>query len=347
MPNIARSNHYVPEATLRRWSDDGDRVWGYRLLVSHRSVRQWRPELIARLTRQTDLYTEHRSGRDVDAFETFITRDFEEPGQEAIEKLIAGTRMSAGDWRCIARFVVTQDLRTPQDFIESYARFQKILQQSLESAIQKLPERIAEHRASVDPDDSATEDDGPNFLREVLKVSIDRSEAENGMVPVRAEIRSARSVWMARLRHLLANRSEIVCGHRWCTMIPAPGEEWPLTDHPVLRINFHSAQQYDFGGGWGHEGSEFIMPVSPRLAVYTQVGKRHYGPIRLDPAKTRKLQQLFVERAYRWILARHPIAWVEEFRPRTVDPERYASEQETWKRWHSQQAQDEAEFDGT
>jgi hypothetical protein len=168
----------------------------------------------------------------------------------------------------------------------------------------------------------------------VLKVSIDRSQPKDGMVPVRADIRSARSVWMRRAQHLLVNRAEVVCAHRWCTMIPAPGEEWPLTDHPVLRLNFNSPQEYDFGGGWGHAGSEFIVPVSPRLAVYAQVGKRHHGPIRLDPAKTRQLQQLFVERAYRWILARRPIPWVEEFRPRAVDPDRYSSEQETWKRWH-------------
>jgi hypothetical protein len=87
------------------------------------------------------------------------------------------------------------------------------------------------------------------------------------------------------------------------------------------------------------------MPVSPRLAVYAQVGTRHYGPIHVDPAKTRQLQQLFVERGYRWILARQPIEWVQEFRPRMVDAGRYASDHEAWKRWHSQQAQDEAEFD--
>jgi hypothetical protein len=45
--------------------------------------------------------------------------------------------------------------------------------------------------------------------------------------------------------------------------------------------------------------------------------------------------------------ARRPIPWVEEFRPRAVDPERYTSEQDAWKRWHCQQAQDEAEFDQT
>jgi hypothetical protein len=78
--NITRSNHYIPEATLKRWSIDGQRIWGYRLLVSHRGVRSWGRELISRLARQTDFYTEHRDGKDVDSFETFITRRFEEPG---------------------------------------------------------------------------------------------------------------------------------------------------------------------------------------------------------------------------------------------------------------------------
>lgn len=346
--STTRNNHYVPEATLRRWSDDGERVWGYRLLVSHRGVRPWRRELISRITRQTDLYTDHRGGHNVDAFETFITREFEEPGQDAIAKLLGNRRMSPADWRSIARFVVTQDLRTPQDFIEWYAGLQRSLQESLEAAIKKLPERIAQQQAAQKPDAESTEptsDHEPDFMRDVLKVSIDQSQASNGMVPVRADIRSPRSVWMARMRHLLVNRAEIVCGHHWCAMVPSPGEEWPLTDHPVLRLNFNGPLEYDFGGGWGHDGSEFIMPVSPRLAVYAQVGRRHSGPIRLDPGKTRQLHKLFVERAYRWILARRPIPWVEEVRPRTVDPERYTSEQETWKRWHSQQAHDEAEFD--
>jgi hypothetical protein len=146
--------------------------------------------------------------------------------------------MSPADWRRIARFVVTQDLRTPQDFIEWYARFEHTFQESLESAIQKLPERIAERKAGAqEPSEVSGPDDAPDFMGEVLKVSIDRSNIVKGMVPVRADIRSARSVWMARVRHLLVNRAEIVCRHRWCTMIPAGGEEWPLTDHPVLRIN--------------------------------------------------------------------------------------------------------------
>jgi uncharacterized protein DUF4238 len=351
VPNITRNNHYVPEATLRRWSIDGERVWGYRLLASHAGVRSWRPELISRLTRQTDLYTEHRSGRDVDSFETFITREFEEPGQRAIEKLVARSRMTPADWHAIARFVVTQDLRTPQSFVEWRRGLQKNIQKSLESSIEKLEDHLRRKRAEVPHTSSGIpsvpeSETSDNAFVDVFKISVDRSHATDGLVPVRADIRSARSVWMAHIRHLLTGKADIVCKHHWCSMVPSPGEEWPLTDHPVLCLNYNSPEDYNFGGGWGNPGSEFIMPVSPRLAVYTQVEKRHSGPITLDAPKTRQLQQLFVERAYRWILAREPMDWVEKFRARMVDAARYAAEQEAWNKWHAEQARGEADFDG-
>jgi hypothetical protein len=357
MPNITRNNHYVPEATLKRWSMDGQRVWAYRLLVSHRGVRYWRPELISRLTRQTDFYTDHRGGRDLDSFETFITRQFEEPGQRAIEKLLVRGRMAQEDWCAIARFVVTQDLRTPQDFIEWTGGLQSRIQESLESAVEKLKERIERQRPDeqnnterdADLDDGDTEDPNStmrkNAFEDVIRVTIDQSQAEGDLVPVRADVRSVRSAWLARVQHLLTGRAEIVCQHHWCKMVPAPGEEWPLTDHPVLRLNFNSPAEYNLRGGWGHAGSEFIMPVSPRLAVYTQVGRRHAGPLFLDPVKTRQLQQLFVERAYRWVLAREPIPWVEQFRTRIVDSARFYAELAAWKNWHNEQTKDETEFE--
>jgi uncharacterized protein DUF4238 len=356
VPSITRNNHYVPEATLKRWSADGQRVWAYRLLASHRGVRTWRLELINRLTRQTDFYTEHRGGQDVDSFETFLARQFEEPGQQAIEKLLARGRMTSQDWCAIARFVVTQDLRTPQDFLEWSAGLQNNIQEALESAVDKLKERVAQRRAAkpnaTEPEANSDDDSDmsdlsrPNPFADVIKITIDQSQAKGGFVPVRADIRSVRSAWLARIRHLLTGRAEIACQHHWCSMVPFPGEEWPLTDHPVLRLNYNSPTKYDFGGGWGKPGSEFTMPVSPRLAVYTQVGTRHAGPIHLDSVKTRQIQQLFVKRAFRWIFAREPIPWIEQFRPRVVNAGQFDAEREAWKNWHDEQTKNEAEFEG-
>ena len=45
-----------------------------------------------------------------------------------------------------------------------------------------------------------------NYLRDVLHVSIDREARIGDMVPVRAEVRSIRSAWLATMRHVLTVR---------------------------------------------------------------------------------------------------------------------------------------------
>ena len=83
---------------------------------------------------------------------TFITRGFEEPGQQAIEKLLSRSSMRRADWHSIARFVVAQDLRTPLNFLESIARFEKHLDEVLEKTVRKYeamgPDRPGRIRCS-------------------------------------------------------------------------------------------------------------------------------------------------------------------------------------------------------
>lgn len=88
----------------------------------------------------------------------------------------------------------------------------------------------------------------------------------------------------------------VICRHRRRTLEPAADEEWPLTDHPVLTLNFYDPGRYDFGAGWDLKGSEFILPVSPRLAVFTQVGSRDRGHLVLTPERTQELRRMMVER---------------------------------------------------
>ena len=51
MSEITRESHYVPQATLRRWSEDGVNVHAYRLLVSHQNVPEWQPHALRGLPR--------------------------------------------------------------------------------------------------------------------------------------------------------------------------------------------------------------------------------------------------------------------------------------------------------
>ena len=340
LPNITRNNHYVPRATLQRWSDGAAHVCAYRLLVSHPNVPEWHHLPIRGLAQQPNLYTLLSGGKEEDEFETFITRGFEEPGQRAIETLLSRSSMKRTDWHSIARFVVAQDLRTPLGFLESMERFEKHFSEVFENTIRKHeamdPIAAAKYAAAERP--------AVNYWRDTLRISIDRPSDPGGQATVRSEVSSARSVWMTHTRHLLENRSDIVCKHHWRAAKPADGEEWPLTDHPVLRLNYNGPEQYDFKGGWDSKGSEFIMPVSPHLAVYSQIGTRGRGPFTFSLEQTRTVQRLLVERAFRWVLASRPLPWVAEVRPRIVDADTFKAEQDSWKRWNPDQAEAEARF---
>ena len=99
MPQTVRDSHYVPQATLRRWSVDGTRVHAYRVLVSREEVPAWELRSIKHVAYQRDLYIVASGGKKSDDFEHWVQREYEDPGFEAIEDLLASRQMTAAQWK--------------------------------------------------------------------------------------------------------------------------------------------------------------------------------------------------------------------------------------------------------
>ncbi len=336
---ITRDSHYVPQATIRRWSDDGTHVWAYRLLVSHETVPNWERKAIKGLACQDDIYTTFHGDQETDEFERFIT-SIEEPAQLAIENLLAHGRMKPSDWKAAAAFVAAQQLRTPLYFLESSRRAERNIQESLEGLIREYEEAGAIFKSG----------DGPapvNFLRDSLRITIEHPTDGSNKAAVRAETKSPRSVWMDTQRHHLTRNLHHITRHRWRAASPFGDEEWPLTDHPVLTLNYYGRGKYDFDAGWGKQGSEFILPVSPKVALYTQVGNNATGRFAFSQELTEELQLIMATRAFRWILASHALPWVSEVRPREVNAQRFEQERQFWREWNHAQGKAESEFQPT
>ena len=341
MSNITRESHYVPQATLRHWSEDGVNVWAYRLLAPSENVDPWQLCAIKGLTKQRDLYTTFEGDREGDDFEKFITREIEEPGQAAIEKVLGNFKMEPADWRAVAKFVAAQQMRTPLFFVEWVRRINEEMPKTLESILSELEQKSAAQIATeAQPDDL-------NFLREKLKITFDPVPGGDGLALVQAQVSSSRTAWLRFMRRMLTDRIELFCSHRWRVMKLAGDAEWPLTDNPVLALNYVRPGEYDFGAGWGKHNANFIMPISPSLAIFTQVGSRETGPWHASPEQTRELQGFAVERALRWIIARKPDPQIVATRPRTVDAGTYKTEQEAWRTWNDMHLESEAEFNAS
>lgn len=292
-------------------------------------------DCLTRLAYQRDLYTTFAGSREVDEFERWIAAEFEEPGLEAVQKLVAGTRLTTIDWRSLARFVAAQDVRTPLNFIESMKRWDqeipRILEETLRDAVKKL-QAAKNQGVRIEVERKLTAFD--NSFR--IRIEPPPDPASDQAL-LRVEVLIGRGLWLASIRHLLTNTANGLCQHRWSVVKPCGDEEWPLTDHPVLRLNYYRPGEYDFRGGWGNPGSEVIMPVSPRQLLYVQVGNRAPNRFTFSTEQTQVVQRFLAERAHRWVFARRPMPWVARVKPRVIDAARALAEEEGWRRWHEEQ----------
>jgi hypothetical protein len=340
MSNLAHKNHYVPQSTLCRWSKDGTHVQAYRILVSNQNVPEWKPRAISGIAFQPDLYTVFEGDEELDEFECWIGKEFETPGLEAIDRLISQRRLTPADWKAIANFVAAQDVRTPLNYILSMQRWHqevpKIIEDSIQESIKKL-EAARLDGIKLTPSESKNE------FSELFRVHVaSPSDPNCDEASIQAEVTLGRRFWTASIRHLLTGVAKTLSQHRWSVAQPHENMEWPITDHPVLRLNFYKPGQYDFSGGWGNKGSEIIMPVSPRHLLYVQVGKKTNNRFKFSPANTALVQHLLVERAHRWVFARRPEAWIAEVKPRIVDAEMFTAEENAWSQWHQEHCRAEA-----
>ncbi len=338
---FAHHNHSIPRAYLRGWSTDGTRVWARRLLVPTATYPEWEQRPIRSLAAYDHLYTSVREGNESDDFERWINQEFESPAAEPLSRVREGLPLSTEQMHRLAFYAAAMDVRTPASYLEQRARWNRelpgVLQSTLVRARRELRRAAKEGRPLPR---QATEPENPPPFR----VTIDRA-AETGKALVKAEVTIGRELWLHSMRSVLTSAVQVLKQHQWAVLRPAADGKWFTSDHPVLRLNFNSEADYNFGGGWGNRGSEIIFPLSPDYLLYTQVDHpRPKGDV-FTREQTMLLQRLLAERAHRWIVADRQAARAAWFRRRTVDKEVFVEEERAWERWHEVQSAGEAADD--
>jgi len=338
--NIARDNHYVPQFLLRQWSLDGKNLWAYRLLVSKPDVQEWRRMPIRGLAYHRDLYTISEGDQETDDFERWLSAEFEQPASVAVHKVVKGARLKRKDRRSLARLLAAQDLRTPLTLLERSSRWKRELPDLLTRTTQESLQQLTEAQRTNLP--LATRAVPENEFSKLLSVRVEPKASPEPRAMIRVEMITGPPLWMAEMRHLLGgDPAEILCSHPWSIVEPGDNEEWPITDHPVLKLNYYPTGEYDFGGGWGRNGTDIMMPLSPRKLLFVEVGRHAARNVKFSPGHTWFIRRLLCERAHRWIFATKPKEWVGRFRPRTIDDEAFAAETRAPERRHREQTQSE------
>lgn len=337
MPQITHDNHYVPQLYLKYWSEDKSRIWAYRILVPHQNVKKWEHRAIRGVAYHRDLYTVIRNGQEVDDFEKWLEVDFETPVQEVINKVIKEKHLKNIDWVKLARFLAAQDVRTPTSYLEMVQRWESILPDALDKALEKGAKKL--ENIILKQEIVEAENVSNNLLKNIINVQVKQNpNREEGGSIIEANIVAGRALWIENQKLLLRETSNVLLNHKWSIVKPAKGFEWFTSDHPVVRLNYYKEDSYDLKGGWGNTKGNIFMPLSPYHLLFTQVGSDLADQIILSPEKTREIQKIIAERSFRWIFAKQPISVVEKYRPRHIDSELFKTEEEQLRRWHFEQS---------
>jgi len=339
--NFRRKNHYISCGYLKRWESSYKKLWTYRILVSHDNVPLWKESSVSGIAFHSHLYTRIVAGKENDEMEKWLEREYETPAEESIRKATSDVRLTPSDWRNLVRFLAAQDVRTPARLTEGLRRWQTILPDILENTLQEAVQKL---EASSLSGEKLKNTHSP--LAEYFPLRI-KTEVEPGqeLCTLKAETIVGRGTWLFSIRHLLTNTANILHQHRWTILSPPNGMTWFTSDAPVIRLNFHSLEKYDFGGGWGSKGTEIFLPLSPYHLLYTQVGHRpSVRGSQFSRNHAELIRRFIAEHAHRMIFSQNQDADIPKLRPRIINNDLLRSEKEQWDKWHEEQKKAEKDL---
>ncbi len=335
--NFKIEHHYVPQFYLKHWSLDGQKVYVYRKLVSHKCVPLWSPQYIRSVGKLSHLYTLFAAGKESDEVENWFNEEFETPVQEAYNRAISNKVLSRDDWIKLVRYLAAQAMRTPanlmmhQQFLESKLKEYEKKPFTIDHRITKEIERlgfIRYQQLHKNTSKNDLDDFIGNFKTDALA---ENDNSDHIKVAVSVDHKGA---WIATLRRLLNKRIDVLLKHRWTILEIDPSVSLVTSDDPVVFLNFIDRTHYDFKGGWRSKNTDIIMPLDPHHALYTQVSHSQGKRSKFNLQLSELLQEVISKHAFRYIFSTHENTNIAHICPREVDSNKFISEKNAWSEIH-------------
>jgi hypothetical protein len=324
---LARDNHFVPQFYLRNFSSASGEVYEYRTLVSHSSVRPWRSVNVAGTGYEKNLYTRIHRGEETDDIEQWLNREFESPAKEPFQKVLADGELTSGDWEVLVRFLAAQIVRTPAFLVKNLPIWNQMAPEVLKETIDRVDQVIK----TAAPGKELEYAPHAEFLA-VKTVRIDLPEKK--LVQFTTTLTVDRRMWFYTMKHVLTDTLKVLHGHNWKILRAPAGLGWFTSDDPVICLNFRSASDYDFGGGWNRPLGNILFPLSPRHLMFTEMGANPYPENVPSRYHARLFRRLIAEHAYRRVYSLTDDDRILRLRPRSVDSQAFQGDRALWEDWY-------------
>lgn len=329
--SITHRNHYIPQFYLKNWSLDGKTIQTYSILVSNANVPYWTQHPIKSSAVWNDFYTRMEGDKELDDFEHWFDREFEAPAKPIFDKLLNDQRISHKESIILSHFVFSQYVRTPAAYLrlreQSIQTFPAIIDKTISKLNMMKTEEKRKGRLTPQFDEPISNRLFP------MKVAIDKKRSA---VEVKALV--GRGSYLDNLRHLLTHTLKVAEQHDWQVLHAAENISFPTTDDPVICMNYRNENDYDFKGGWGRKNCNILMPLSPRMILFTQIGRKGpYHDLDFSPRISQLFRRMIVQHAHRYVYADRPQKGMLALNARIVSRDLYEQEKQSMAGWHIEQ----------
>lgn len=335
---LTRDNHFVPQVYLKNFATASDEVYEYRTLVSHRNVPVWKSVHVAGTGYEKNLYTRIVRREETDDIEQWLSKDFETPASEPLQKVLGDRELSSSDWEILTRFLASQIVRTPAFLIKNLPRWNQMAPRVLDQALRDIDSRI---RQAKELGQEIVIDD-PARHTEYFPIRIERKEIpEEKKVQFTTRVVVGRGLWFYSMKHLLTNTLKVLHQHKWSIVEAPNGLPWFTSDDPVICLNFRSEGDFDFDGGWNRSAGNILFPLSPRHLMFTEIG-RDICPRRV-PSRyhARLFRRIIAQHAHRRIYSSQMEDKIPQLRPRVVGAKAFQTERALWEAYYEDQSKAE------
>ena len=332
----SHNNHYIPQFYLKNWSQDGNSIFVYSLLVSDSRIHYWSRGKIKSTAVWNDFYTRNEGQKEIDDFEKWFDGEFETPVKKVFDNLLKGYDLGKDELEKLTRFVGAQYLRTPAHLNDLISRLRIEVPQIIEDVLQKTSKQL-----ETNPEIIRSQ---PPISEEIkllpIKVSANK---EIGQIKVDSLV--GKGMYLFELKHLLTKTVSVLEKHQWHFIHAADGVSFPTSDDPVICLNYNSEHDYDFKGGWGKKNGNILMPISPSLLLITQIGSNmSSNPMDYSEYWSKFFRKIIIEHAHRYVYAIEPQKGMLSINPRRVDAALFEREKSIMAGWHEEQMEAEAQL---
>ncbi len=336
--SLTRNNHFVPKLYLKNFASASNEVYEYRTLVSHPREAVWKAVHVAGTGYERNLYTRISRGEEADDIEQWLSREFETPASEPLQRVLEDRELSPIDWQLLTRFLASQIVRTPAFLIRNLPRWNEMAPRVLEQTLRDIEDRL---RKAKERGQKITNGD-PVPHTEYIPMRVERKDLpEEKRVQFTTKMVVGRGLWFYSMKHLLTSTLKVLPKHNWAILEAPSRLPWFTSDDPVICLNFRSETDYDFGGGWNRDRGNILFPLSPRHLMITEIGGNSYRRRVPSCYHARLFRKIIAQHAHRRIYSSTIDQKIPQLKPRVVNAEAFQTERTLWKAYYEDQSRAE------